>query len=143
MHTVYLSLGSNEGRRERNLRRAIKKIGELIGTVERQSAFLVTEPWGYESDHKYVNACVKVLTDRSPREVLELTQKIECQMGRRKKTVFDADSGTFTYADRPIDIDILLYDELTVDEPDLQIPHPRMAERDFVMIPLAEVRDER
>jgi 2-amino-4-hydroxy-6-hydroxymethyldihydropteridine diphosphokinase len=103
----------------------------------------VTEPWGYESDHKYVNACVKVLTDRSPREVLELTQQIERQMGRKKKTVFDADSGTFAYADRPIDIDILLYDELTVDEPDLQIPHPRMAERDFVMIPLAEVRDER
>ena len=143
MYTVYLSLGSNEGRRERNLRRAIKIIGELIGTVERQSAFLVTEPWGYESDHKYVNACVKVLTDRSPREVLELTQQIERQMGRKKKTVFDADSGTFAYADRPIDIDILLYDELTVDEPDLQIPHPRMAERDFVMIPLAEVRDER
>ena len=73
MHTVYLSLGSNLGNRRRNMLRAIAKIGELIGTVERQSAFLVTEPMGYESRHKYLNACVRVLTERSPREVCSTT----------------------------------------------------------------------
>ena len=139
MHTVYLSLGSNEGNRRRNMQRAIAKIGELIGTVERQSAFLVTEPWGYESRHKYLNACVRVLTEHPPREVLQLTQQIERELGRRRKTSYNQASGTSEYHDRPIDIDILLFDDLTIDEPDLQIPHPRMAERDFVMIPLREI----
>ena len=121
--------------------RAIAKIGELIGTVERQSAFLVTEPWGYESRHKYLNACVRVLTERSPREVLQLTQQIERELGRRRNTTHNKADGTFEYHDRPIDIDILLYDDLTIDEPDLQIPHPRMSERDFVMIPLREIME--
>ncbi|MBO4486429.1 MAG: 2-amino-4-hydroxy-6-hydroxymethyldihydropteridine diphosphokinase [Prevotella sp.] len=141
MHTVYLSLGSNLGNRRRNMLRAIAKIGELIGTVERQSAFLVTEPWGYESRHKYLNACVRVLTEHSPREVLLLTQQIERELGRRRKTTHNKADGTFEYHDRPIDIDILLYDDLTIDEPDLQIPHPRMSERDFVMIPLREIME--
>ena len=141
MHTVYLSLGSNEGYRRRNLRRAIEKIGELIGVVERQSAFLETKPWGYESDKKYLNACVKVLTELSPHDVLALTQQIERQLGRRQKTTFNAQLSTFNYHDRPIDIDILLYDDITVDEPDLKIPHPRMYERDFVMIPLREIME--
>lgn len=139
MHTVYLSLGSNQGNRRRNLRRAIGKIEELIGNVERQSAFLLTEPWGYESDKKYLNACVKVLTEHSPHDVLVLTQQIEREFGRRSKTTYDASRNTYDYQDRPIDIDILLYDDITVDEPDLHIPHPRMAERDFVMIPLREI----
>ena len=139
MHTVYLSLGSNEGNRRRNMLRAIAKIGELIGTVERQSAFLVTEPWGYASRRKYLNACVRVLTEHSPREVLLLTQQIERELGRRRKTTLNKESGQPEYHDRPIDIDILLYDDLTIDEPDLQIPHPRMTEREFVMIPLQEI----
>ena len=139
LHTVYLSLGSNQRGRRRYLLRTIAKIEELIGTVERQSAFRVTEPWGYKSRHKYLNACVRVLTEHSPREVLNLTQQIERELGRRQKTTVDAATGALVYHDRPIDIDILLYDDLVVDEPDLQIPHPRMAERAFVMISLREV----
>ena len=91
-----------------------------------------------------MNAAVKVMTELLPMEVLRATQQIERELGRRKKSQSPNTQHPLpVYHDRPIDIDILLYDELTVDEPDLQIPHPRMAERDFVMIPLAEVRDER
>ena len=105
-----------------------------MGRVTRQSSFLETDPWGFESQNKFVNAVILWETTKSPREVLVLTQQIERDMGRRKKSV----SGTYT--DRTIDIDILLYDDLTVDEPDLQIPHPLMHRRDFVMIPLEAIQ---
>lgn len=133
IHVVYLSLGSNLGRKEENLSNAIKKIGELVGDVVRQSAFIETEPWGFQSDNNFVNACVCVETDLSPREVLEMTQLIERELGRTEK------SNNEVYHDRIIDIDILLYDDLSVDEPDLKIPHPHMKERDFVMKPLREI----
>lgn len=122
------------GDRERNLRKAIRIITDRVGQVTRQSSFIETEPWGYESSNRYMNAAVRCETTKTPREVLLLTQQIERDLGRKTKSV----SGG--YADRTIDIDILLYDELTVDEPDLKIPHPLMHERDFVMIPLEEIR---
>ena len=112
-----------------------------MGTVVRQSSFIETEPWGFESENKFLNAVVLCETERTPREVLLLTQQIERDMGRKKKLTANSQKLTANYKDRPIDIDILLYDDLTVDEPDLKIPHPLMHERDFVMIPLEEVRD--
>ena len=133
-HKVYLGLGSNLGNVRKNLERAIRLIGDRVGRVTRQSSFIETEPWGFESPNKFMNAVILCKTTKTPREVLMLTQQIERDMGRRKKSV----SGG--YADRPIDIDILLYDDLTIDEPDLKIPHPLMHQRDFVMIPLEEVR---
>ena len=135
MHKVYLSLGSNLGHKEENIRKAIELIGLRVGLVVRQSSLISTEPWGFQSDNQFVNAAVLCHTELSPREVLRATQKIECEMGRSHKSVGG------NYADRIIDIDILLYDELRVDEPDLQIPHPLMLKRDFVMIPLREIRD--
>ena len=135
-HKVYLGLGSNLGDCRKNLERAIRLIGDRVGQVTRQSSFIETEPWGFESPHKFVNAVILCETTKTPREVLMLTQQIERDMGRMKKSV----SGG--YADRAIDIDILLYDDLTIDEPDLKIPHPLMHERDFVMIPLEEVRSK-
>jgi len=132
-HQVYLGLGSNLGDCRKNLERAIRMIGDKVGRVLRQSSFIETEPWGFESEHKFMNAVILCETIKTPREVLLLTQQIERDMGRKKKSV----SGG--YADRPIDIDILLYDDLTIDEPDLRIPHPLMHERDFVMIPLNEI----
>lgn len=132
-HQVYLGLGSNLGDCRKNLERAIRMIGDKVGRVLRQSSFIETEPWGFESEHKFMNAVILCETMKTPREVLLLTQQIERDMGRKKKSV----SGG--YADRPIDIDILLYDDLTIDEPDLKIPHPLMYERDFVMIPLNEI----
>ena len=140
MATVYLSLGSNMGNRYRHLRAAIKQINKLIGVVERQSAFIETEPWGYQSSRRYLNACIRVDTECTPRELLTLTQQIERDLGRTAKTPPHT-ANPPQYADRPIDIDILLYDDLRIDEPDLQIPHPLMHQRDFVMKPLREIME--
>jgi len=134
-HYVYLGLGSNLGDKRENLACAIRLIGERVGKVLRVSSFIETEPWGFESEHTFVNAAILCETELSPRQVLCATQKIEREMGRKHKSVDGH------YADRLIDIDILLYDDLRVDEPDLQIPHPLMLKRDFVMIPLREIRD--
>ena len=132
MHNVYLGLGSNQGDREEYIRKAISLIGERVGEVLRQSSLIETEPWGFQSENKVLNGVILVATALTPREVLQATQKIERTLGRRKKT-------SLHYQDRPIDIDILLYDDLHIDEPDLKIPHPLMHQRDFVMIPLQEL----
>ena len=125
-HTVFLGLGTNLGQKEENIRRAIEKIGELVGEVVSQSALYRSEPWGFQSDNSFVNAVICCQTTLTPHEVLAKTQAIERAMGRRHKSV---------------DIDILLYDDWQVDEPDLQIPHPLMFQRDFVMNPLREILD--
>ncbi len=138
-HQVYLGLGTNLGDRASNILRAIQLIGERVGTVVRQSSLIETEPWGFESPNKFLNAVILCETERTPREVLRLTQKIERDMGKTKMHATKRSKLT-TYKDRPIDIDILLYDDMTVDEPDLKIPHPLMYERDFVMIPLNEIK---
>ena len=135
MHKVYLGLGSNLGNRKENLACAVRLIGESVGKVLRISTFIETEPWGFESENTFMNGVILCETELPPREVLCATQKIEREMGRKKKSTVGG------YADRCIDIDILLYDDLRVDEPDLQIPHPLMLKRDFVMIPLREIRD--
>lgn len=132
-HTVYLSLGTNLGDRERNLTDAIARIGEMIGIVECQSSFIATEPWGFVSDNAFLNAVVKVSTQLSPHDLLHRTQQIEREMGRTVKS----DGGC--YHDRIIDIDILLYDDTCISTPELTIPHPLMYQRDFVMIPLNEI----
>lgn len=142
-HQVYLGLGSNLGDCRKNLERAIRLIADRVGAVTRQSSFIETEPWGFESENRFLNAVILCETTQTPREVLWLTQQIERDMGRRKVvggglTV----DGQRIYSDRIVDIDILLYDDLTVDEPDLKIPHPLMHQRDFVMIPLNEIKNK-
>lgn len=129
-------MGTNLGDKRKNIAEAIKNIGELVGDVVRQSALYETEPWGFRSDNRFVNAAVCVDTQLSPRRLLEVTQRIEREMGRTLKS----DGGE--YHDRIIDIDILLYGDLHIDEPDLKIPHPLMHERDFVMMPLNEIMEE-
>ena len=135
-HTLYLGLGSNLGDKQQNIAMAVEKIEELIGHVECQSAIHITEPWGFQSDNMFVNAAVKCVTILSPHEVLEKTKDIERQMGRTTKSVDG------TYKDRIIDIDILLYDDMEINDPDLVIPHPLMHQRDFVMKPLNEIIDK-
>lgn len=136
---VYLGLGSNLGDREENIRRAIALIDSRVGKVVRQSSLIETEPWGFESTNRFLNGVILCETTLTPREVLKATQKIERELGRKKKTQH-LTLNTQHYKDRPIDIDILLYGDLTIDEPDLKIPHPLMHERDFVMIPLKEIQ---
>ena len=135
-HTLYLGLGSNLGDKQQNIAMAMEKIEELIGHVECQSALHITEPWGFQSDNMFVNAAVKCVTILSPHEVLEKTKDIERQMGRTTKSVDG------TYKDRIIDIDIHLYDDMEINDPDLVIPHPLMHQRDFVMKPLNEIIDK-
>lgn len=135
LHVVYLGLGSNMGDRRSLLLKACEAIDRRVGHVQRCSSFIETEPWGFVSAHPFLNAVVCVQTDLSPHAVLRVTQSIERSLGRTQKSVDGS------YHDRPIDIDILLYDDLVVDEPDLKIPHPLMHQRDFVMQPLNEIKD--
>lgn len=123
------------GDRKSNIKLAIKQISELIGPVVRQSALIETAPWGFNSANAFINAAVCSETSLSPREVLQATQDIERALGRTTKSIDGQ------YHDRLIDIDILLYDDLHVNEPDLVIPHPHMNERQFVMQPLSEIID--
>ena len=133
LHILYLSLGSNLGDRHATMRSAISLIKDEVGTVDRESSPLETEPWGFESQNKFLNMCIRVLTMLSPEQVLDATQDIERRLGRTTKSVDGH------YHDRPIDIDILLYDDLHVSTPQLTLPHPHMHERDFVMVPLREI----
>jgi len=143
VHRVYLGLGSNLGDRAQHIRKAIELIGERVGPVVRQSTLIETEPWGFDSENKFLNGVILVETTLTPRTLLKETQRIERLIGRRKKTVTASPPSLLpSYADRPIDIDILLYDNLTIEEPDLKIPHPLMTERDFVMKPLAEIKEK-
>ena len=139
MHTVYLSLGTNLGDKKHNLVSAIKEIERRVGPVRAQSAFLTTEPWGFESENTFLNAAVRVETELSPNALLRVTQQIEREMGRTQKSSVDPQQSKVIYHDRIIDIDILLYDDLHINTKKLTIPHPHMYERDFVLIPLKEI----
>ncbi len=135
MHKLYLSLGSNLGHRKQLINQAIRLIDERIGTVYRVSSLIESEPWGFHSEHKFMNACCLVHTMMEPHRCLEETQKIERKLGRTQK------SADGQYCDRTIDIDLLMFDDAVINEPDLTIPHPHMHERDFVMRPLKEIND--
>lgn len=141
MAKVYVGLGTNLGDKEQNLRDAVQKIEEQIGKVISLSAFYVTAPWGFTSENSFLNAVACVETELSPLAVLQETQAIERELGRTKKSVDGV------YSDRLIDIDLLLYEDLvlSVTSPsgaELNLPHPLMTERDFVMLPLAEIAPE-
>ncbi len=136
MATLYLSLGTNLGDRQKNLTSAMALIGREIGTVVSASDVMETDPWGFDSANRFLNMAAKVQTDLQPLEVLHATQKIEKELGRSHKTV------NREYHDRLIDIDILMYDNLVMNTPELTIPHPLMHERDFVMKPLLQIAPE-
>lgn len=135
-HIAYLSLGSNLGDRHATMQSAILLLGKQAGTVDRVSSAIETEPWGFKSANKFLNMCVRITTTLSPEQLLATTKDIELQLGRTTKSV------NGQYHDRPIDIDILTYDDLHINTPSLTLPHPRMHERDFVMIPLREILDK-
>ena len=140
MHTAYLGLGANLGNRRETLDQACQMIGKLIGDIVRQSAYYETAPWSFESEHLFLNAVVCVHTSLTPRQLLKAAQRIERNLGKRRQHATERTADTI-YHDRPIDIDILLYDDINIDTPDLIIPHPRMASRPFVMDPLREIMD--
>lgn len=135
-HIAYLSLGSNLGDRHATMQQAILLLDSQAGSVDRVSSAIETEPWGFESANKFLNMCVRIITTLSPEHLLVTTKDIEQQLGRTTKSV------NGQYHDRPIDIDILTYDDLHINTPSLTLPHPHMHERDFVMIPLREILDK-
>ena len=135
-HRLYIGLGSNLGDRSALLDEALRLIDERVGHVVRVSSYYETEPWGFQSDNLFLNAAALVITTLSPQRCLKETQHIERQLGRVDKSVDGA------FQDRPIDIDLLMYDDLEVNEPDLTLPHPHIEEREFVQIPLQEILDE-
>ena len=135
---VYFSLGTNQGDRRAQIDEALRRLDAAIGRpYEALSSIIETPSWGFVGPD-FLNCVVRYRTARRPRTLLKICKKIERAMGRTGGPEYDAE-GRRIYHDRPIDIDILLYGDERVDEPDLQIPHPLMEQRDFVMRPLREI----
>lgn len=132
MAIAYLALGTNIGNKRRNMITAAALLAERVGDVLALSGFYETEPWGFQSENTFLNAALQLGTSLSPLELLKATQQIEVEMGRTQKS-------NGTYHDRIIDIDILLYDDLILQTPELTLPHPLMQDRRFVMEPLLEI----
>ena len=125
-------MGSNEGDRHLLLRLAIENIQKSIGRVDKVSSFIETKSWGYESENMYINAVVLVETSLSAQDILATILDIEKSLGRVRR---DKDN----YEDRPIDIDILLIDDMIIKEDSLTVPHRLMHKRMFVLQPLLEI----
>ena len=125
--TVYLGLGSNLGRREDNLRRAIGLLRRYVRPRKASSVY-ETAPWGFYQQPHFLNCILEVTATLSPRQVLSSVKSLEREMGRQPGV---------RYGPRLIDVDILFYGGQTLEHPDLQIPHPRLHQRAFVLVPLA------
>lgn len=130
MPTIFLSLGSNIGDREKNLHTAIMALAEANVRVTRVSSFYETEPVDLREQPWFLNCAAQAETELPPLELLGALREIESHMGSRKLV---------PKGPRLIDLDILLYGEETIDTPELQVPHPRMLLRKFVLMPLAEI----
>ncbi|MBK9271846.1 MAG: 2-amino-4-hydroxy-6-hydroxymethyldihydropteridine diphosphokinase [Saprospiraceae bacterium] len=131
--SVYFLLGSNMGQRRSWINKAMALMSERIGQIKEKSSLYETMPWGDPHQQNYLNLVVRIDTSKSASKILQLILDIESALGRVR---------TVQNAARRIDIDILLYGEMHIDEADLQIPHPRMHERNFTLIPLMEIAGE-
>ena len=129
MATVYIALGSNIGDREVNLNLAIEKFGDQAQVIKRSSIYQ-TEPWGFHDQAPFLNMVIQVQTNLTPRSLLTFLKNLEVEIGRTL---------TFRNGPRVIDLDILFYDDLVLAEEGLEIPHPRLKDRVFVLVPLCEI----
>ena len=145
---LYLSLGSNQGDRRKNISDALSLLNIELGTPYKAvSSFIETEPWGFDSDEKFINAAVlyelELKKGYNPEAeglmILEICKDIERRLGRTGQPQFDS-SGKRIYTSRPIDIDILLFGDNSIDCEELTVPHKLMYEREFVMKPLKEIK---
>lgn len=132
-HRVFLAFGSNLGDKRKNIEHAYNEIKKRIGNIVSQSAFYETKPIDFKSVNLFINSVCEVTTSLSVADVLKETQSIEKKIGRSEKSV------NGEYADRVIDIDILMFDNLVIEETDLIVPHPRFHLRDFVLTPFSEI----
>ena len=133
MSRAYVALGSNLGDREENLRTALKHLQENGVEVIKTSTFIETEPYGVTDQPGFVNAVCQVETELAPLELLHLLLSIEQEMGRVRLR---------RWGERNIDLDLLLYEDAVLESEELTLPHPDMQNRDFVLIPLAEIAGE-
>jgi 2-amino-4-hydroxy-6-hydroxymethyldihydropteridine diphosphokinase len=129
MATVYLSLGTNMGQRRRNLERALDGLGEVVA-ITAVSPIYQTPPWGLTDQPDFLNLCLAATTDLTPRQLLHFNQQLEKRIGRTKEV---------RWGPRLIDIDILFYDDIISCSEELTIPHPQIAQRAFVLVPLADI----
>lgn len=134
MNEVYLSLGSNIGDRLEYLSKAIDLIGQRIGNILKKSSIYETEPWGFTTTNLFLNQVIIIYSSQSPTDILREIQLIEKDIGRIKTGL--------QYSSRVIDIDILLFNDLVVESPNLIIPHPHLHKRNFVLVPLSEISPE-
>ena len=132
MNFAYLLLGSNLDDRLAALQRAKGEISSVIGKITRESSVYESEPWGFESEQKFLNQVVMIETDYRPGQILEEILKIENKLGRFRAV----DQG---YTSRSIDIDILFFNDEIISEDTLTIPHPKIPERMFTLLPLSEL----
>ena len=139
MKTVYLSLGSNMGERAENISRAIEALAEHGVRVTRKSSLYETEPVDVRGGGWFLNCVVEAETELMPRQLMDALLKIERSLGRRRNPQADREGPR---EPRTIDMDILLFGTSTVIMPGLEIPHPRMAQRRFVLVPFAEIAPE-
>lgn len=130
MHTAYVALGTNLGDKEANLRRALELLAEHGIEVAAVSSFIETEPYGVTDQPTFLNGVCKVRTALAPLELLRTLLAIEQEMGRVRLR---------HWGERNIDLDLLLYEDVRMDTPELKLPHPDMLNRDFVMVPLREI----
>jgi 2-amino-4-hydroxy-6-hydroxymethyldihydropteridine diphosphokinase len=132
MNSVYLLLGGNLDDRASSLNRAKGEVAKHIGTIEAESSVYESDPWGFEADQRFLNQVIRIDTRFSPAEVLQEIIRIESKLGRMRND----SSG---YSSRTIDIDILFFNDDIIKEENLAIPHPKIPERMFTLIPLAEL----
>jgi len=130
MPIIYLSLGSNLGRSKGTIKKALTLLEKSHVKILKLSSFYQTEPLEIKNQPWFLNLCLKAKTDLFPHELLIVCQKIEKKLGRKVRS---------HYAPREIDLDILFYDQKIINKPNLQIPHPKIAQRKFVLIPLNEI----
>lgn len=133
METAYLLLGTNEGAREKNLQKAKELIEKTCGKIIHSSSIYETEAWGLKEQNSFLNEAVSISTSHEPDSLLRVLKDIEVQTGRTE---------TVKWGPRVIDIDILFYGNEFVNEVDLKIPHPFIAERRFTLVPLNEIASE-
>ena len=129
-HTAYVALGSNLGDKEGNLRRALELLEERGVEVVKTSTFICTEPYGVTDQPQFLNGVCQVRTSLAPLALLHILLAIEQEMGRVRLR---------HWGERNIDLDLLLYEDVVMDTPELTLPHPDMQNRDFVLMPLAEI----
>lgn len=134
MAIVFIGIGSNLGERQKNCLEAITQLEQHKVAVLKRSSMIESEPWGVTDQPQFINMAIEAETDLCPEELLLLLKNIEKSMGREK---------TVRWGPRVIDLDILLYDDSIVDSAELQIPHPHLHERDFVLKPLAEIAPDK